>query len=69
MMSRAGGKFVTLNEKVLFCLYRHISTLTLNHKIHAEEYLVPSQTSKMEPICENSEQLKVINYFRKKAPS
>ena len=31
-----------------------------------EAYLVPSQTSTMKVFCENSYQLKVSNYFRKK---
>ena len=34
-----------------------------------EAYLEPSRTSSMEMLCKNSEQLKTVDYFRKKAPS
>ena len=46
-------------------LWRTISDLFTR----AEVYLEPSQTSKMELLCEYSSWLKVINYFRKKTQS
>ena len=39
------------------------------HYCCKETYLELSQTSTMEIFCENSQQLKAINYFRKKSPS
>lgn len=42
----------------------------LELKMHlTEAYLEPSRTSSMEMLCKNSEQLKTVDYFRKKAPS
>ena len=38
-------------------------------EIMSEAYLECSQKSIVERFCENSEQLSVINYFCKKAPS
>ena len=38
-------------------------------KCTPEAYLERSRTSMMELFCENSQQLKVVNYFGKKAPS
>ena len=35
----------------------------------AEKYLEPSRTSMMERFCNNSQQLKDVNYFRKNSPS
>ena len=34
--------------------------------LNSEVYLEPSQTSTVELFCENSRQLKAVNYFRKK---
>ena len=37
--------------------------------INSEVYLEPFESSMVEFVCDSSEQLLVVNYFRKKAPS
>ena len=53
-----------------FCFRTNLSDYSFFRAVHNEEvYLNSSRTSMMEHFCENSEQLKAVNYFRKKTTS